>query len=63
MDSELLQYRNTSIWDEILRFRPQLQPGHDGECAGVTEALEAFDATCPLCRRWLDLLLTRGLIA
>lgn len=62
MDEELRKYEKTEIWNEVLCFRPHLQPGHDGGCPGISEKLQIREDACPRCRSWLDLLLRRGII-
>lgn len=63
MEFELLEYEKTDIWNEVLCFRPHLQPGHDGGCAGITERLEMPESVCPRCRTWLELLVRKGILA
>jgi hypothetical protein len=62
MDFELLQYEKTDIWNEVLCFRPHLQPGHDASCSGITERLELRERVCAKCRLWLELLRKRDIL-
>lgn len=62
MDFELRQYEQTDIWNEVLCFRPHLQPGHESRCPGISEKLEIREGACRRCRNWLELLLRKDIL-
>jgi hypothetical protein len=62
MDFELRQYEKTDIWNEVLCFRPHLQPGHEARCPGISEKLEIREGACHRCRSWLELLLRKDIL-
>lgn len=62
MDFELRQYERTDIRNEVLCFRPQLQPGHEPRCSGISEKLEIREGARRRCRNWLELLVQKDIL-